>query len=294
MGHHVGMQIDVNGTRLWFDVEGSALVPEGPTMRERPTVVLLHGGPGSFDHSYLKPDFTRLSRDAQVVYLDLRGHGRSEWGDPAAWSFEVCADDVRAFCDTLGIAKPIVYGHSLGGMVAMLYAARHPGHASGLVLDSTTGRFDVERMVETFRRLGGDEMAETIARVYGGDETVTAEQWSPCWAMFGRWVPGAQEKARIIVNAPLNPPGLVLLSRFHCLDQLGTIDCPTLVCSGALDPATPVAGAREIVEAMPKGMARLEVIENAGHFPWRDNPERYWPLMSEFVSRCANPIRQPA
>lgn len=47
------MHVDVNGTRLWFDVDGSALVPEGPQMRERPTVVLVHGGPGGWDHSYL-------------------------------------------------------------------------------------------------------------------------------------------------------------------------------------------------------------------------------------------------
>lgn len=279
------MYVNGNGTRLWFDVEGPALVPDGREMRERPTVVLLHGGPGSFDHSYLKPDFTRLSREAQVVYLDLRGHGRSEWGDPEAWTFEACADDVRAFCDALGIARPIVYGHSLGGMVAMLYAARHPGHAGALILDSTTGRFDVERMVATFRMALGDDAADTIVRVYGGDASqVTAEQWSRCWAHFGHWVPGAEEKARIVVNAPLNPPGLKLLVRFNVLDQLRKIDCPTLVCVGAIDPATPLAGAREILEALPSGLARLGVIENAGHFPWRDNPEQYWTLLSEFVS----------
>jgi hypothetical protein len=43
------VRVDANGSRFWFDVEGSALVPEGPAMRERPTVLLLHGGPGSFD-----------------------------------------------------------------------------------------------------------------------------------------------------------------------------------------------------------------------------------------------------
>jgi pimeloyl-ACP methyl ester carboxylesterase len=141
------MHVDVNGTRLWFDVDGPALVPDGPQMRERPTVVLLHGGPGSFDHSYFKPDFARLAQAAQVVYLDLRGHGRSEWGDPASWSFELAADDVRAFCDALGITRPVVYGHSLGGFVAMVYAVRHPGHAGALVLQSTMARFDFGRLV---------------------------------------------------------------------------------------------------------------------------------------------------
>ena len=161
------MHIEVNGTRLWFDVEGPALVPDGAAMRHRPTVVLLHGGPGSYDHSYFKPDFVGLAAGAQVVYLDLRGHGRSAWGDPMDWSFEICADDVRAFCDALGIAEPVVYGHSMGGFVAMLYGSRHPGRAKALVLQSTMARFDLARLVEGFRRFGGDEVAELAERDYG-------------------------------------------------------------------------------------------------------------------------------
>ena len=46
------MQVLVNDVRLFFDVEGASLVPDGRTMREKPTLVLLHGGPG-FDHSYV-------------------------------------------------------------------------------------------------------------------------------------------------------------------------------------------------------------------------------------------------
>ena len=279
------MQVEVNGARLWFDVDGAALVPDGPRMRERPTVVLLHGGPGSFDHSYFKPDFARLSRVAQVVYLDLRGHGRSQWDDPATWGFEQCADDVRGFCDALGIERPVVYGHSLGGFVAMVYGARHPGHARALVLQSTLARFDLGRLVEDFRRLGGDEVAATVERVYGGDSlSVTAEEWDRCWRLFGPWVVGEQERARSIVNRELNPPGLALMREFDVVDELARVDCPTLVCVGELDPVTPVAAAREIAGALPDGSARLEVIQGAGHFTWRDAPDRYWPLLTGFVT----------
>ena len=49
-------------------------VPDGNEMRQRPTVVLVHGGPGVWDHSYFKPDFAPLAEHVQVVYLDLRGH----------------------------------------------------------------------------------------------------------------------------------------------------------------------------------------------------------------------------
>jgi proline iminopeptidase len=279
------MHVEVNGTRLWFDVDGSALVPDGPAMRERPTVVLLHGGPGSFDHSSFKPDFARLSQVAQVIYLDLRGHGRSEWGDPATWSFEACADDVPAFCDSLGITKPVVYGHSLGAFVALLYAARHPGHPGALVLQSGNARFDLDRVVEEFRRAGGDEVAEIVRRVYGGDsESVTDAEWDRCSPLFGSWVPREQEEARMIVNQELNLPGLDLMRDFDVLDQLNRIECPTLVCVGELDPITPVSAAREIVDALPDGTAQLEVIEKAGHFTWKDAPDRYWPLVIDFVT----------
>lgn len=278
------MHVEVNGARLWFDVDGAALVADGAAMRERPTVVLLHGGPGSFDHSYFKPDFSRLADAAQVIYLDLRGHGRSEWGDPTAWSFETCADDVRALCDALALERPVVYGHSLGGFVAMLYAARHAGHPGALVLQSTFARFDLDRIVEDFRLRGGDEVAEIAARSYGGGEaSVSDEEWARCWSLFGPWVPGDQEKARMIANEELNGPGLDRMRGFDALDQLALVDCPTLVCVGELDPITPVAAAREIVEALPDGITRLEVIESAGHFTWRDTPDRYWPLLTDFV-----------
>lgn len=278
------MHADVNGTRLWFDVEGPALVPDGPLMRERPTVVLLHGGPGSYDHSYLKPDFARLAAVAQVVYLDLRGHGRSLWGDPARWSFEDCADDVRAFCDAIGIVRPVVLGHSLGGMVAMLYAARHPTHPGALVLLSTCGRFDIARLIESFRSVGGDAIAAIVEREFGGDASVTPAEWERAFRWFGPWVPGEVEQARKIIHPELNRLGLDLLCRFNALDQLSAIQCPTLVCVGDLDPVTPVSSGRELVEALPAGKARLEVFEGAGHFPWRDVPTRYWPVVTGFVA----------
>jgi pimeloyl-ACP methyl ester carboxylesterase len=282
------MHVEVNGIRLWFDVDGPALVPDGSEMRERPTVVLLHGGPGSYDHSYFKPEFARLSEVAQVVYLDLRGHGRSDWGDPEEWNFEACADDVRAFCDALGIVAPVVFGHSLGGYVVMVYGARHPGHAGGLILQSTNGRFDLERMVEAFRRAGGDEAARIIERVYGvGREQPTAEEWARAFALFGPWVPGEQEQSRKVVNTDLRTRGFELMCSFDFLDQLGRVESPTLVCVGELDAATPVASSREIADALPAGIARLEVIEGAGHFAWMDAPDRYWPLILDFVEATA-------
>ena len=276
------MDVDVNGTRLWFDVDGLSLVPSGSELAQRPTVVLLHGGPGSFDHSYLKPHFAQLAEAAQVVYLDLPGHGRSDWGDPAEWSYERCADLVRGFCDALGVRDPVVLGHSLGAFVAVVYGARHPDHPRALVVQSGVGRFDLPRLVEAFRRAGGDEVAAIAERAYSdGGEPVSAEEWERCWRLFGPHVPTDEDKARIVRNRELNERG-GLLEGFDVLDQVGVIECPTLVCVGELDPVTPVDAARELAAALPN--ARLEVIAGAGHFTWLDAPDRYWPLLKEFVA----------
>jgi pimeloyl-ACP methyl ester carboxylesterase len=82
-----------DGAPLFVDVEGSGLVVDGPSMRERPTLVLLHGG--EVDHSWFKPRFSVLADAAQLVYLDHRGFGRSDRSSPSSWTLERWSDDVH-------------------------------------------------------------------------------------------------------------------------------------------------------------------------------------------------------
>ena len=285
------MQIDVNGTRLWFDVDGPLLVTTSGAMRERPTVLLIHGGPGVYDHSYLKPEFARLSEHAQVVYLDLRDHGRSAWGDASAWTFEACADDIRAFCDALGIEKPIVFGHSMGAPVVLLYGARHQGHAAGLISQSGFARWDTPRMVEGFRRVAGDEVADIAGRSYSG-ESVPDDEWASVFAAFGSHRPVKERQAHVPANLELNEQGMDRIREIDIVDQLSRITSPTLVVVGELDPVTPLEASEEIVEALPEG--QLEVVDGAGHFTWLDAPEAYWPIIAEFVQRVARSASEPS
>ena len=136
------MHVSVNGVRLFFDVEGAKLVPDGPVMREKPVLLMLHGGPGA-DHSIYRPAYSALADIAQIVYLDHRGNGRSEDGPRESWNLAQWGDDVRAFCDALGIVDPIVLGASFGGMVALAYATRHPAHPSKLIVISTEAAWRV-------------------------------------------------------------------------------------------------------------------------------------------------------
>ena len=143
---------------------------------------MLHGGPG-FDHSIYQPAYSALADIAQIVYLDHRGNGRSEDGPREGWNLAQWGDDVRAFCDVLGIANPIVLGASFGGMVALAYATRHPAHPSKLVLISTeaAGGSHRERRVALFERFGGPEVGALARRrfleVQGHPDQASLDAW---------------------------------------------------------------------------------------------------------------------
>lgn len=172
--------------RLFVDIEGPALVPDGPAMRAKPTLILLHGGPG-FDHSSFKPLFSQLADLAQIVYVDHRGHGRSDRCPPDQWTLDVFADDVVRLCDALGIVAPIVLGQSFGGFVAQRYLARHPAHPSKVILSSTSHHGDLERKLAMFERLGGPVAREAAREFWTTPDHGTWTRYrTACLALYNQ------------------------------------------------------------------------------------------------------------
>ncbi|MEX2206749.1 MAG: alpha/beta hydrolase [Myxococcota bacterium] len=278
------MHAIVNGVRLFFDVEGAKLVPDGPTMREKPTLILLHGGPG-FDHSSYKPSFACFAEIAQLVYLDHRGQGRSDKSDPAHWTLAQWADDVRGLCDVLGIEKPIVFGQSFGGMVAMAYAARHPGHPGKLVFSSTAARHDLPLIVRRFAELGGDDVAAAARRFWEdpGRETL-AEYVEKAMPLYGRAPRDADANARTrFALDVMFAFGRGESRTMNLLPGLANVRCPTLVLGGEVDPVCPIEMQAEIAAALPREYVRFERFAGCGHGVFRDDPERGFAVIREFI-----------
>jgi proline iminopeptidase len=279
------MFVEVNGTRLFFDIDGAKLVPDGPQMRQKPTLLLLHGGPG-FDHSTFKPAFSALTEVAQLVYLDHRGQGRSARSTPDRWTLAQWGDDVRAFCEALGIERPVVLGHSFGGFVALSYAVRHPDHPGKLILSSTGARERQDRVLAAFERLGGAEAREAARRFLEapGPETL-GDYTSTCFPLYGRAPRDPHANDRTVWSFEvmfdfLGGEG----QRFDLLPEIPKIRCPVLVLSGEDDPITPVADQVDIVAALRPGLARHERFPGCGHGVFRDEPERALAVIREFVA----------
>lgn len=282
------MRVEVNGVRLFFDVEGAQLVPAGPAMRERPTLLLLHGGPG-FDHSGYKPEFSPFADIAQVVYLDHRANGRSDAGPRETWNIAQWAEDVKAFCDALAIEKPVVLGNSFGGFVAIAYAARYPEHPGKLILSCTyaTPRFDRQHAV--FERLGGAEARAASERfeVEGATPETMRDFARLCMPLYRRTAAADPDAPkRTVANYEtmqwFDRPGGEGRT-FDLRPELARIACPTLVLGGEDDPATPIEDLEDIAAALPAHLVRFERFAGAGHTVWRDAPAAF-DLMREFIA----------
>jgi proline iminopeptidase len=282
------MRVQVGDIKMFFDVDGAKLRPDGPRMREVPTLLLLHGGPGG-DHSSFKPAYAQLADVAQIVYLDHRGQGRSDRSSPERWNLAQWADDVKAFCHALEIQKPIVLGLSFGGFVAMAYALRHPEHPAKLVLCSTrAGRPDPEREVAVFERLGGKDAGDA-ARGYlcgenPGRDALTAFM-KYCRPLYSRapYDPNrdARQAWKFDVLAEFRKGEDYT---FDFLSDLAAIKCPTLVLAGEDDPITPPIYSEQIAAALPPALMRFERFPNAGHGIAADAPERFFRVLRDFIS----------
>lgn len=286
------MRLAINDTELYFDVDGAALVPDGPAMRERPAVLLLHGGPG-FDHAYFKPSPSALTEAAQLVYLDQRGQGRSARLPVESCTIEQMADDAASFCHTLGIERPAVLGHSFGGFVALHLALRHPDVVGSLILvDTAASSADMAGAMERLEERYGPEVRVAAEPVFSGDFSEEA------MANFMRLVAPAYVHDPEKVGRVLEAWGRSafaqevaayyfrnLAALYDVRDHLGEIQVPTLVVVGKHDWLIPPSASRVIAEGVPG--AELVVIPEAGHFSFIERSGAYADAVQRFLGATA-------
>ncbi len=271
------MRVQVGDVRLFFDVDGCKLVAEGPWMRERPTVLLLHPGPG-FDHGVFKVGVGPwLAEGTQVVYLDQRGAGRSDFGDPADLRLERWSEDVRELCDALRIERPVVFGLGFGAQVALDYAARHPDHPAGLVLLGPVARLVPERSIAVYERIGGPEAAGVARRFFAErTEQAFADFLRVCFPLLTTFA----DTSDLIVRAHWRAE--ILLGWIHGegreLDlrpRLADVRAPTLVLAGEDDAWSPLESVREVAELLPPERTRFRSCPGARHSVLTDEPAAY-------------------
>jgi pimeloyl-ACP methyl ester carboxylesterase len=278
-----------HGLGAWC--HGSPARPRRRLSWQRPVLVAVHGGPG-LDHLTVKSALRPLAEDFQVVYFDLRGHGRSDHSSAEFWNMRTWADDLRRLCDALGLRKPVVLGSSFGGFVALSYAALFPDHPAGVILASTTGgRQDQQRVIEAFGRLGSPEAAAVAQRTYA-DETgdYRAEFLRVCYPLYSG-TPGWVEESRQFQARMIKNTDVALhysTHEVHAFDPwsvIGAVRCPVLVLAGEDDPVCPLPVVEELAGQLPAETTHLVRLPRARHTIFRDPPDLAFPAVRRFVSQ---------
>lgn len=285
------MRITVNRTQLYVDVDGPQLVVDQDRLRTRPTIVALHGGPG-FDQGYLRPGLAPLRELAQVIYVDLRGQGRSEQAPIETCTLEQMADDVAALCEHLGVNQPVVFGHSAGGFVALHLALRHPRRVGGLILCDTAptlAPLPDDAPPPSLEDRAPAEAVQVASRLFGGDYSpATVEAFSR--QVFPYYAgPTHQDVPAPLMSLSGFAPEVArhfftrLAPDFDLRSRLCAVAVPSLVLVGRYDWVCPTAASRVLAAGIPD--AKLIEVADAGHFVFSEEPRAFQEAVRGFLPR---------
>lgn len=285
------MKARIRGTEIYFDVDGAGLVPDGDSMRERPALFLLHGGPGG-DHVSFKSSVSGLSDVAQLVYVDHRGSGRSAPADPATYTLEENIADLDALRDYLGLERIAILGSSYGGMVAQGYAIQFPQRVSNLILVATSPSFRFMEDAKRILRERGSAEQQRVCEWLWNASFESLDQLREYYLAMGPMYSTTFDRdafddswsrgIRSFEQLNLGFGGF--LQTFDFTDDLHRITCPTLVLGGAHDWICPVAHARIIADRIPR--AHLKVFPHSAHSIASDEPEAFDVVLRGFLT-CA-------
>jgi esterase len=255
----------------------------------KPPLLFLHGGCLTA-HTW---DLVCLALRANFhcLALDQRGHGDSEWSPVLDYSPDAHVRDIRGLIEQLGLEQPILVGHSLGGLNAMVLAATAAEELGGIAL------VDVgpEPQPDAVKRVGdfvigdpGDGSVEDFverARAFNPRRDPRLLRYSLQHNL--RQTPDGTLTWKYD-RRPLIPEYIASLRRrFQELRKTGeTITCPVLVIRGAESDALSDEQAAAFAAALPDG--RWDTVENAGHTIQGDNPRGLVKVLARFFAEIGH------
>lgn len=247
-----------DGLRLYYEHSGSG----------SPAFVFVPGW--CCDHTLFEPQVVHFGASSSVTSYDPRGCGRSDHGDD--YDIVTLADDLAWLCDELALERPVIVGHSLGGVIGLELAARHRS-LPGAVIAVDPGPFDP---LPAFR----EGISGLIVRLVDP----SADDPRPDFVR-GLFLPGDDlERARRVEETMCTPTREVAAAmlesylRWDGIAALSRCDVPLLVVlartGGSNDPARLVSLKPDI---------QIGVTVGAGHFIQLDADEQLTPMIERFV-----------
>jgi proline-specific peptidase len=257
---------------------------------------VIHGGPG-LDHTEMNPWLDSLSDTFRLLYIDLRGQGRSQRVDPATLTLSRFALDVTKLAEVLKLPNYAVLGHSFGSFVALAHAIEQGG-ASHYVLSGCTASFtktapEIQHNLETFEPV---ELRDQVTRSWALEaEAKTQEDVTRLMTMqmpFHFATTQSEGYRRYLEDevrerAIYAPEVLAYFSAneyaIEYEDRLGVITKPTLAMTGAYDRTCTPRASGELHAGIPG--SELVIVPDAGHMTFIEQPDIYFSTVRAFFAR---------
>jgi pimeloyl-ACP methyl ester carboxylesterase len=263
---------DAQGVRKTTDVANSAdgirIVYE-TSGEGTPALVFVHGW--SCDRGYWAAQLQPLSRQFQVVAVDLAGHGDSGLGR-GAWTMTAFGDDVAAVVERLGLRRVILIGHSMGGDVIVEAARRLPGRVRGLIW------VDVYKQLQTHR---SPEQIQTFVSPFRGDFVERTRAF-----VRGMFPPSADPSLveRVATDMSSSPPAVALGALVSAISfdrEIPRALQELQVRVVAINPDLPPTD----IASMKRHGVDVVLMSGVGHFPMMEDPERFNRLLGTAIEK---------
>jgi pimeloyl-ACP methyl ester carboxylesterase len=247
-----------DGVKLYYEEAGAG----------DPAMVFVHGW--CCDHTHHAPQVAHFSPSHRCVSVDLRGHGLSD-APPDGYTISGFADDVAWLCGQLGVTKPVIVGHSMGGAVTLSLAARYPDLPCAIVmLDGAI--FPPDSLAATKDAVGAvlhsERYREPLGAVFNGMFMATDD---------------AARKERIVAAALARPQHAAAggWDAMWSNDYVGAA-AACKVPAMYIGSHAPVADVAKLRAAMPNAI--IAQTAGAGHFHQLEVPEQINPMIERFLS----------
>ncbi len=230
-------------------------------------VIFIHGWLGEGDWKNVTE---HLEIENPVVFYHQRCHGDSNC---ERFDFGDLAGDLKTIMEELGLEKPVLAGHSMGGMVALEYAVRHDNLA-GLFLVSTSASTPEPEIgsprffLEKFGEMDREEWADMIVENYASETG------------FPEIKKGAKQNLATAAREPI-VYGLQAMMDYDVRKELGGFSKPAILVTGEKDGAITMEKSRELSSLLGCGLHTL----NCTHLIPQERPEELAELLSSFLGR---------
>jgi pimeloyl-ACP methyl ester carboxylesterase len=257
----------IDGVATFLHHTGATTLPgDPPELSRGKSILCLHGGGGN--GGFFRDLITRLGEHHSPLTFDQPGHGRSG-GLDSLGSVERMAAFARALSDKLGLHRPVLFGHSMGGAVALQWALEDPESVRALVLCSTGAQLPVpDEFIEATRKITEGKLRRIFRRdAYSpktSDEVVRRG-----------WMEDAKTDPRATYG------DLLACNGWDVTDRLEEVRVPTLVIHGEDEFPVLAEQSEALASRIPNATRR--VLPAAGHALPLEQPDALAGAIVEFL-----------